>query len=48
MVARRVNTMLGMRDGGNTNIAMGNVLYPSEQNARRDRVISVKEEFYAE
>jgi hypothetical protein len=46
--ARHVNAVLGMRDGGNTNISMGNVLYPSEQDARRARVTSVPETFYPE
>lgn len=45
-VARRVNETIGLRDGGNVNISLGCVLYPSEQDARRQKILKNKAGFY--
>ena len=47
-VAHEVNIAIGQRDGGNTNIGLGRVLYPEEQDARRKEMLAIPLEFYME
>jgi hypothetical protein len=39
-VARNVNQLHAIKDGGNISLAAGRVLYPDEAAARREKVIS--------
>lgn len=45
-VVRHVNAVLGIKGGGNIKIANGEVLYPSDQNDRRRRVLSIGSSLY--
>lgn len=38
-VARSVNIKMGIKDGGNVKIAVGRVMYPSDQEAKRIKVL---------
>ena len=48
LVARNVNRVLAIKEGGSIRMAMGKVLYEKEQNERREKVLAIKPEFYAE